>query len=73
MGAKLSKGDLKHFIEEDLTTDLNLRFLFSLSTTIKQEASQAVFKVPIKYIPNMYEFDSRETEATVVVKTISKK
>lgn len=73
MGQKFSLSELKNVIESDLVSDLGIRYLFSLSTNIKQESNQACCKLNVKYIPEKYEFDIGETESTVVIKAISKK
>lgn len=73
MGQKLSLTQLQKTIEDDLKEELEIRYLFSLSTTIKQEATQAVCKIPISVLPSFYEFDPSENHINVVVKVISKK
>ena len=45
MGQKLSFTELKSTIENDLGNDLEIRYLFALSNSIKQFGTKAVCKV----------------------------
>lgn len=73
MGQKLSLSQLQKTIEDDLNEELQIRYLFSLSSNIKQAATQAVCRIPVNVLPSFYEFDPSESYVNVVVKVISKK